>query len=99
AFAFIGYAYYYLSSNSFITDRLSERGGSGRDMIYSNIINGWFGSENILNFLFGYGFNSSIYFSGSGNLAHNDWLELIINYGFIGFFIYLLLFIRSLVLL
>ena len=98
-FFLINIVYYYVSNNSFIMDRFSESGGSGRDTIYSNILSSWYGSESIFNFIFGYGYNSSINHSGSGHLAHNDWLELIINYGFLGFIIYFLLFTRCFLLI
>lgn len=90
----IGYiSYLFYLSNEFFVDRWQEvnEGGSGRDLIYSNIFNSWYNSDNILNFLFGYGFMTSVQYSGSNNLAHNDWLEVLINFGFFGFLVYFLL--------
>lgn len=94
--SFISYIIYlYYISNQFFVDRWSEvdSGASGRDIIYENIFNAWWSGESILNFLFGYGFMSSINFSGNNNLSHNDWLEIIINFGLLGFLLYLFLFL------
>ena len=91
----VGYiSYLFYLSNEFFVNRWQEveEGGSGRDLIYSNIFNSWYNSDNILNFLFGYGFMTSVQYSG-GNLAHNDWLEVLINFGFFGFLVYFLLII------
>jgi len=73
--------------NSIFEGNLSER-----DVIYAKIWNSWFNSENPLNFFFGYGFAGSLELSG-GSFAHNDWLEIISNFGFLGAILYLYLFI------
>src|SRR5690606_18381472 len=94
--AVVGYiSYLFYLSNEFFVNRWQEveEGGSGRDLIYSNIFNSWYNSDNILNFLFGYGFMTSVQYSGSNHLAHNDWLEVLINFGFFGFLVYFLLII------
>lgn len=89
------YLYNLFLKNDFLVTRLSkiDEGGSGRSTIYSNLIENWYGSDNILNFIFGYGFISSVNHSGTGNVAHNDWLEMLINFGLLGFAIYLFVFI------
>lgn len=89
--------YYFYVSNDYLVQRFQEiDGGSGRDVIFLNLLNNWVGSNNIINYLFGFGFMSTIQYSGTGNLAHNDWLELLTNFGLLGIFIYLFLFYGAL---
>jgi hypothetical protein len=89
------FAYDMLLSNEFLMKRLESIGegqSSGRDIIYANIFNGWYNSDSIMHYIFGFGFAGSMLVSGSGHFAHNDWLELLSNFGLIGFFLYLSLF-------
>lgn len=92
--AFIGFIYFardLYESNSYLMMRMesiSDGGFSGRDIIYRNLINSWIGSDNIINLIFGFGFASSLTYSGLGLSAHNDWLELLVNFGLIGVLIY-----------
>ncbi len=89
------YAYNIYETNEFLIDRmqgLAEGNSSGRDIIYLNILNAWYNSTSYINILFGYGFAASLYLSGTGNFAHNDWLELLSNYGLLGVSIYIMLF-------
>ncbi len=82
----------FYESNEYLITRLQsleEGDSSGRDIIYGKIWNGWL-EGNSLQLLFGFGFASSIQFAG--NYAHNDWLELISNFGMTGVILYLLLF-------
>lgn len=92
----IGYfAYDMFISNEFLIRRMEqmvEGNVSGRDRIYANIFNGWLESDSFMNLLFGYGFAGSRLLSGSGHFAHNDWLELLSNFGLLGVSIYLILF-------
>ncbi|WP_286926891.1 O-antigen ligase family protein [Flavobacterium sp. UBA4197] len=92
------YGYGVFESNEFFMERMEsikEGNSSGRDIIYMNIFNGWYESENFFNVLFGYGFAGSTKLSGSGHLAHNDWLEVLSNFGLVGFFVYLFLFFAA----
>lgn len=91
----IYYAYFFYSSNEYLISRmefLDYEGGSGRNTIYKNIFNKWYYSDNFINFLFGYGFAGSLKLSGMNLLAHNDWLELVSNFGILGVTLYMLLF-------
>lgn len=88
---FIGIAYLsdYLANSSYFQIRLAETmegQSSGRDEIYTHI---WsvFVNSDLLNVLLGYGANGSI--MKTGKFAHSDWLEILINQGLIGLFIYL----------
>ena len=91
----LGYFIYnFYLENEFLSYRIQsmlEGDGSQRDRIYFDIFNGWYNSGNIYNFIFGFGFARSQQLA-SGSFAHNDWLELLSNYGITGVLIYLLLF-------
>lgn len=93
----IGFSYEFYISNDFLISRLERTDdiGSGRDIIYLNLWNNWFDSNNIFNYLFGFGFVSTIKYSGLGLLAHNDWLELLTNFGLLGISTYLFLFFAA----
>jgi O-antigen ligase len=84
--------YNFYQANEFLISRVGalDEGGSGRDRIFVAIFEVWQSSRNFFNLVFGYGFASSIEFAG--NYAHNDWLELLSNFGLFGVFIYGMLF-------
>ncbi len=85
-------------SNELLMNRMSsmiEGNTSGRDVIYRTLLNHWFNKDNILNLLFGFGFAASLDITG-GSYAHNDWLELLSNFGIIGVLVYTILFVSAL---
>lgn len=91
------YAYDVFQNNEFLINRMqsiAEGNSSGRDVIYSKLYNAWFNSDNIFNLFLGYGFASSLTLSG-GSFAHNDWLELLSNFGLLGVLIYASLFFST----
>ncbi len=65
-------------------DRLIDDGGSGRSAMYTAIWNS-FWSSNWFQILFGHGMNTAGDVVGAGR-AHNDFLEVMYNYGIIAFF-------------
>lgn len=88
------FVYRMASDNDYLMYRWNqtlEGDSSGRDLIYSNIWDGWKDSANPLNMLFGYGFDAT---SEIGAHAHSDWLEILYDYGLFGVAIYLLLFLQ-----
>lgn len=90
----IYFGYKYVQSNEYLLNRLektSEGDSSGRDIIYRNIFFSWFNTPNLLNFIFGFGFAASTELSTTGNFAHNDWLEILSNFGLVGVLLYSLL--------
>jgi O-antigen ligase len=94
-FVLIYFIFNFLEANELLTERIEhmrEGDSSGRDIIYTNIFNNWYNDNSIIHFLFGYGFASSIELSGFGILAHNDWLELLSNFGLLGICVYLFFF-------
>lgn len=93
----IGIAGYYISdfieNSSYFSYRLNntlEGNMSGRDSIYDKMLD-IFVNSNILHMLIGHGADSTIYFTTM--LAHNDWLEILVNQGIIGIVIYFCYFI------
>lgn len=96
-FGILIYGYRFFLQNDHLIyrfEQLQEGESSGRDEIYANIFSNWSNSENLVNIFFGYGFAGSLELSGQG-LAHNDWLELLSNFGLIGVGIYLLFFYHA----
>jgi len=77
--------------NSYFQYRLqttTEGFSSGRDELLSNCLHYYFNNENIIQQVFGLGANGTLSIVGNG--AHNDWVELLVNQGLIGFVIFLL---------
>ncbi|RYE35629.1 MAG: hypothetical protein EOP48_30255, partial [Sphingobacteriales bacterium] len=91
------YAYDFLSSNEYLLNRLNAinvetgEGTSGRNIIYQKIFEDWYNSDSFINLLLGYGFAGSLFLTG-GSFAHNDWLELLSNFGLLGISTYMTLF-------
>lgn len=84
-------SYKSIISNEALINRFSEisEGGSGRDMIYTALLNKWINPDDATNFLFGYGVNATVRFTGF--FAHNDWIEVAITFGLLGVFIYMMM--------
>lgn len=82
------------SENEYLLGRMlsiKEGDSSGRDVIYANAWNLWYHSDNMINLLFGYGFQGMLYHTT--RMAHNDWLEILVDYGLVGCLFYLSIFI------
>lgn len=67
-------------------ESMSEDGGSGRFDRWKTIING-IGNSNIFNLLFGHGYKSVAKLAGGQ--AHNDFLQMLYEYGFFAFILYI----------
>lgn len=87
----------YQSMSSSISDvsqrfkMLEDDGGNGRKEIYEDVINRY-KTGNIIEILIGRGFNSVTGTDTTRALsAHNDFLEVLYDFGLIGFFFYLLI--------
>lgn len=65
---------------------IQSGGGSGRLDIWSTLIN-YMKNQNIMSWIFGHGYRTTV----SVVSAHNDFLEILFDYGVIGFFFYILL--------
>lgn len=84
------------SLNIGIVDRMmnmKEDGGSGRDIVWVHTIS-MIGNSDILDLLFGHGFNMVVHDSRLELSAHCDYLEIIYDYGIVGSFIYLLFYLK-----
>lgn len=60
---------------------------SRRDDIYASMLDEFLSSD-FISFFFGHGYNGTV--NLLGYYAHNDWLEILIDYGLLGAIIYLL---------
>ena len=97
-FLFIGVIITVCSSifenNEYLQMRLyetQENNTSGRDVIYSTLFTYCMGRTNFVEAIFGEGFMYTINIAGI--TAHQDWLELWTNNGFLGLIIYFSIFI------
>lgn len=66
---------------------LSEDGGSGRDQIWEYVLNAYQNSD-FTDQVFGHG-HYKVSLLGHATAAHNDFIEVLYDYGFIGLIIYL----------
>lgn len=76
-------------NSDFIQSRVEETAegnSSGRDKIVLGAMEIW-SASGMLNLLFGYGANGTLLIGG--NFAHNDWVEIVVNQGVLGFVVYL----------
>lgn len=83
------YMSYYIanlaSSSVYFQYRLEqtlEGSTSGRDSYYESFWNAFVNEQSLIKILFGGGYYNTVRING--NLAHNDWLEILINQGILG---------------
>lgn len=84
---------YMLTNSDYFISRIEltlEGNSSGRGDLYGLFISYFLNQQSLINILFGNGANATLQIGP--NYAHNDWLELLINQGLLGIFIYLLYF-------
>lgn len=74
---------------------ITEDGGSGRDNLYRLYWDGFWNSDNI-NLFFGHGLYSGVRNLNTSAIAHNDWLEILYDYGLLCAFLYIGMFIQLL---
>lgn len=87
---FISVAFFlkFMAQSDFMQKRVNatlQGDSSNRDQLYGNLWDYWLNSD-IFNQLFGHGISQTV--NIAGNYAHNDWLEILIDYGLIGVFLY-----------
>ena len=78
----------FLEEDEYLQQRLEdtmEGNSSGRDTIYRNALDCWWYSDDA-QFWFGHGFLGTIL--QIGKAAHNDWLEVLVDYGLLGVMVY-----------
>lgn len=92
----LSYAIDFVMENDYLVERftssIESKDSSGRDEIVENIITYWSMEGNTLNLIFGYGFAATLVGSQINSFAHNDWVEILCNYGLLGVVVYVLLF-------
>lgn len=76
---------------------LTSDGGSGRDSIYSAIFQLSFDKSSFSELLFGHGKNSSLAFLGM--YAHNDFLQLLLDFGLIGVLLYIFSYLNLIIII
>lgn len=87
--------YDFYQSDVFFQQRVEatlEGSTSGRDKLISNLIS-HLNAKSIFNLIFGSGFIATV--KAIGNYAHNDWMEILYDFGIIGLISYLLFFVFS----
>lgn len=91
------FVYIWSINNDYLIHRLeqtAEGNTSERDIIYAGAWDAWYNSNSVLHFFFGYGFEGTLSISGmEHNRAHNDWLEILVDYGLFGAIFYVAIFI------
>ena len=85
----------FLHENSFAQARLEQTlqgDSSGRDDIYTSLLKIYTDKSNVFEMLFGHGPNAPARLTGHD--AHNDWLEILLCQGLMGFSLFLSYWIR-----
>lgn len=94
----IGYiSYRWVANNDYLISRIEqteEGDSSGRDVLYSEAWQIWSESGDVGVYMFGYGFQGTTDYLYRNKLAHNDWLEVLFDYGLIGIILYLVFLIQ-----
>lgn len=72
---------------------ITEDGGSGRNNLYQRYWEGYLDS-NSFHLIFGHGLYAGPKYLKISYLAHNDWLEILFDYGFFGAILYLNVFVQ-----
>lgn len=82
----------FLNANEYLQQRLEDTvagNSSGRDAIFRSAWNCWYYADDV-QFWGGHGFLATI--PQIGKMAHNDWLEILVDYGVLGVGVYLIIF-------
>ncbi len=89
--------YRWIVNNDYLMHRIEktqEGDASGRDRIYAAAWHAWLDSDNFANLLLGRGFDGTVGLESTNHhRAHNDWLEVLVDYGLLGVVLYLAVFI------
>lgn len=85
------FAYYTMMNSDYLVSRIAktlEGDSSNRDILYATAFSTWLNAENLHNIIFGFGTDGTTNLIGIR--AHNDWLEILVDFGILGIFAYLL---------
>lgn len=86
---------YLIITNDYFHYRFEETlagNSSGRDKLFSSLLNSYFYDSTFVQQVFGRGAYGTL--KMANNVAHNDWLELLIDTGLVGFLAYLIYWLR-----
>ncbi len=72
----------FFEKNTYLTNKIDVSGANGRDVIWANLINEWSMSSSPFKVIFGYGIKGTLALGGIR--AHNDFLEILVDFGLIG---------------
>ncbi|HRO47705.1 hypothetical protein [Agriterribacter sp.] len=89
--SYFGYNLY--TQNQFLIERMQgmlQGESSGRDMLVETLLKVWYDADNLIRYLFGFGYNASRLHSV--HVSHNDWVDMLVSFGLLGFMIYFALF-------
>lgn len=81
----------WILNNNFFRSRFEDMidgNSSNRDVIYANAWSLWYNADHIWTMIFGYGFDGTITHITNNLRAHNDWLEILVDYGVLGVIMY-----------
>lgn len=81
----------WILNNNFLWSRFEDMidgNSSNRDVIYANAWSLWYNADHIWTMIFGYGFDGTITHITNNLRAHNDWLEILVDYGVLGVIMY-----------
>ena len=88
---------YQASGNEYLMDRIErtvQGDSSGRDIIFANAWSSWYNSDSFFHLLFGHGTDATVRLNRTR--SHNDWLEILVDFGLLGAICYLVFFISLL---
>lgn len=89
--------YRWFSTNEYLIHRIElmiDGNSSGRDVIYEHAWQAWSSSNSVVNYLFGFGYAGTTHHPlMQGKYAHNDWFEILVDYGLVGVVLYVVIFI------
>lgn len=89
-FLFLGFFIYKPLENSdyiiAITNRFNNGGSNGRNEILDNSLDQFYNSNILINYLFGFGYSATT--KNNGIPIHNDFLEILYDFGILAFLIY-----------
>lgn len=89
-FLVVGYfAYDLYEQNQYLIERMDsmkEGQSSGRDFLIEHLLKLWYESDNAFRYIFGFGYNASG--RNSPHVSHNDWVDMLVSFGLVGFVVY-----------
>lgn len=90
------YAWESIINNEYLVSRYEdtlEGKTSGRNDIYFSFWKLWSEGSNAWQFYFGFGYHGTLIYGSDGRFAHQDWLEILVDFGLVGLILYLSAFI------